>query len=102
MARSRVRGNQAPSNAEFPSPAPARRLTRTSIPPRNPASRAVRVLAVISARPPFLASTGARTDDPDGNVRRGQGAVGAGGTGRVAVPRPVVTTRARPTTTETS
>src|SRR3954452_22760180 len=54
-ARSRVRGNQAPSKGEAPSPAFSRILTRTSIPPRNPVSGAVRVIVVISARPPLVA-----------------------------------------------
>src|SRR3954453_11934920 len=95
-ARSRVPGNQAPSKGEAPSPAFSRILTRTSIPPRNPVSGAVRVIVVISARPPLVAQ--AAVHDPDGNLGPTPAVSGSGGGGRVAVPRPVVTIRTRPST----
>ena len=63
--------------------------------PESASSRAVRVIVVIRVRPPFVVRPG-RGTDPMGNVRRGRARVRSGGGGRVAVPRPVVTTRARP------
>src|SRR3954462_2398954 len=81
-ARSRDRGNQAPSKADAPSPALSRRLTRTSIPPRNPDSGAVRVIVVISARPPFVARARGRRAPWQRTADTGRVARRAGGGGR--------------------